>query len=824
MLRLFFWLGLFWLAACAPRPDRAALWVRLEAPAALSPELRVVGPGFERVLEGPGEHRLEGLAPGGYILEPLEKEGPDGYRYGGEAVRVFLEAGSRLTTTVTYRPLTGRLVLELGVSPPLEGFTPWAEVQRDGARVARVEGTRAHALGLPPGVYTVVAGPAPPRYRVSRAQQPVVVQAGREERLQVAYGLGFGTVVVRVEGPEGLVPEVVVVGPAGSTPVRQLGSTTLQQVAGSYRVEAQAVPLEGITYQPEVLGSPFELEDGATHTVTVRHRPADSALAVWLQGLAPGDRAALALRRGEAQVALREVGPETPQPVRFEGLPFGTYTLQAEGVRQGVYLDAELASTPRSATTTQEQPRANLTLDLVVRPYSGRAYVGGNGARDNTGWTANGQAVPPTRRGDDGAYWGNEQGLEPLGLPQAGLYRLRRDGPGNLYALYQFAAGQSQNRILRFSRAQLEAGALGEAGALRILGAATGERVVGGATLNNPTDLAFDAQGNLWVVNQAAGTIACIRAERLGGNGSLDRPNQLWAVELESPRALAFDRQGHLWVAGGYFLPGQQRAYLVRFPQPTCPASLYSGSPAALPPDVRLDLSQPTHPAGAFYQPSALALAPDGQSLFVADFGGGSDYYNSDPSCIANGSIDLNTLRETIIKVPLQGENLTPSATYRPVQVAKRLTAGPFNRDPVPPGQAPPDRGLQQAADLAFDSRGNLWVAANNNVEVDPDHPCYPTAGFVSGTLEQRQAQCGNPATAQVDCPGPLSRLLTDRRGRVYVLAAADLAGEAEGLVVVNPLAVLSGPPPGPPVGGVRPAVGFTGLLLHIPRSRPGTG
>ncbi|RMH58090.1 MAG: hypothetical protein D6684_01730 [Deinococcus-Thermus bacterium] len=811
-------LGVFLLVACAPQPRGATLVVRLEAPVALTPRLKVEGPGYERMVEALGETVLEGLGPGVYTLAPMPVEGPDGYRYGGDVQRVALEAGARESVGVAYRPVTGRLVLGLGVSPPVEGFVPSAEVWQGEVRVARVEGAGQHPLSLEPGAYTVRAGPSPRNYRASWESQPVVVQAGRTEALQVAYGPGFGTLEVRVEAFSGGVPVVRLVGPAG--PLRLEGSVILErQVVGEYRVEADELRWEGVTYRAQVAvspagGNPFFLEDGATQRIEVRYLPSDSAVSLSLLGLQPGDQVQLVLREGSAGgrvVAERLVDPGNPQ-VRFEGLPFGTYFVSATGVRPGVYLDAELAAPGQGLATNAGNPRATASLSLGLRPRTGQAWVGGNGARDNSGWTANGVAVPGTRRGDDGAYWGDERGLAPLpGLPQAGLYRLRRDAGGNLYAVYQFVQGASQNRILRFSREQLEAGQLAETAALRIVGAATGERVVAGATLSNPTDLAFDAEGHLWVVNQASEALACIRAERLGPSGALDQPNQLWVGELQSPRALAFDREGNLWVAGGYFLPGQQRAYLVRLPRPVCPPSLYGGSPTPLSPDVRLELSQPNHPAGAFYQPSALALAPDGASLWVADLGGGSDYYNSDPACIANGSIDLNTLRETVIKVPLSGGNLLPSSAYRPAQVDKRLTLGAYNREPVPPGQAPPDRGLQQAADLAFDSRGSLWIAAANNVEVDPSHPCYATAGFVSGTLEQRQAQCNDPATATVDCPGPLSRLLTDRRGRIYVVGAADLAGQASGLIVANPQAVIQGPPG-------SEGIGFTGVVLLIPR------
>lgn len=844
------------LGACTPQaPTKGTLEVLVVAPSgvSLSPNLRVEGPDGPLTVTTLGKSTFPNLTPGEYTLEALEVTAEDGYSYRANPTKVQLEAGATVLANVNYQVFSGKLSLNVTVNPPVAGFTPNVEVRNaSNAVVATLNTTGPRTLNLPPGAYTVLAGPPPTNYRVNQPSQSVVVTAGHERTVNVAFGLGFGTIAVTVNAPSGVsgfTPSVTVTGPGGATSITTPGPTTLSnQVVGTYTVSASNVgPLNGVTYQPTITvapagANPFTLNNDATQNVTVNYTPAGASVAVTLQGLAASDTLTLTLRSGSASgpvVGTRTVTPSTPQPIRFDNLPFASIHASASGVRRGTYLDAFLVSDAPSVTPSLSSPSASMTVNVSVRPRTGELFVGGNGSLDNTGLTVNGASIPDSRRGDDVALTMSDSSLPAsttgevitalAGLsPRAGLYRLELDASGNLYAIYQFVAGQSFNRVVRISRANLEAGNLSEASNRRIVGAALGERTFGAETRNNVTDLAFDAEGNLWIANQASEAIACISAARIAsGTAEVNQPNRVLvgaSGDLRSPRALAFDRQGNLWIAGGRnaFQLGLS-AYLVRIPRTgpnlDCPNTLSSAEETA-PIDVRLNLNLPSHPGGPFYQPSALALSPDGSALWVADLGGGSDYYNTDSSCISNGSIDINTVRESVVKVPLIGSNLMPSSSYNAIQIALRITIGNYNRDPVPSGQTPPDRGLQQAAGLAFDSRGNLWIAANNNIEVDPDNPCYASAGFVTGTLEQRNQYCSDPAAAPIDCPGPLSRLLTDRRGKVYVVDAEDLR-DSTGLSVVTPRLTLSGPPPGDLVGGVRPAYGFTGLALNIPPLAP---
>ena len=102
-------------------------------------------------------------------------------------------------------------------------------------------------------------------------------------------------------------------------------------------------------------------------------------------------------------------------------------------------------------------------------------------------------------------------------------------------------ANYSNDKVVAFSPDQLQRG--GDFPASISVGQ-------GAHLFDQPTGLAFDAQGNLWVTNQRGDDIVKIAASdlRTGGN----RP----AVRLAHPggaggtlEAVAFDQNGHLWLA-----------------------------------------------------------------------------------------------------------------------------------------------------------------------------------------------------------------------------------------------------------------------------------
>lgn len=149
--------------------------------------------------------------------------------------------------------------------------------------------------------------------------------------------------------------------------------------------------------------------------------------------------------------------------------------------------------------------------------------------------------------------------------------------PGNPTALAFDAAGSlwvsdnQFNTIAKYTAAQLAAS--GSPPPDVVLGA--NER-----SLQNPAGLAFDAAGNLWVANTGGRTLAAFTPAQLAIGGTPAPHTVISSIEgsLSVPVGLAFDGDGNLWVVGG-------TGALTRFARASLGAS---GAPA---PSARLQVS-----------------------------------------------------------------------------------------------------------------------------------------------------------------------------------------------------------------------------------------
>jgi sugar lactone lactonase YvrE len=172
-------------------------------------------------------------------------------------------------------------------------------------------------------------------------------------------------------------------------------------------------------------------------------------------------------------------------------------------------------------------------------------------------------------------------------------------------------------------------------------------------SLNDPTGLAFDADGNLWVANTGANTLVEFSAGQLTSSG---RPTPTVTIKaasgsLHSPIGIAFDHSGDLWVANSLgntlaeFAPGQRTA---------------SGAPK---PAVTL-----SDKSNSISGPVMLAFDATG-TLWVT-----------------NGDLNQNTV------VAFAVSALAASGSPTPIVTLSGST-------------------LHNPAGLAFDASGNLWIS-----------------------------------------------------------------------------------------------------------------
>ncbi|MDW8091298.1 MAG: hypothetical protein RMI80_07785, partial [Meiothermus sp.] len=504
-------------------------------------------------------------------------------------------------------------------------------------------------------------------------------------------------------------------------------------------------------------------------------------------------------------------GPGTVAPVTLTGtnrtasdvvVPrFGSYGISATALVDGTFVDGfYFTTTPATAVPSAAAPNASASVSLTARGGTGRVYVAGNGVLGGSGFDASFSLA-------DGAT--TLTSFTPqtnTTLTSSDIFKVAFDAEGNAYLVYQ-SNGARSAKIVRVTEANLRSGLLSET--------APGNKVItgdafyipasqGGNEEVEPADVAFDAQGNLWIANDNGSAIACISRARLTGPGNtIDTPDQLFggtgapAGVYQFVRGLAFDRSGNLWFTSNDYVAADpvRRSRLNRLPASllTC-----SGGRSTPTPDIQLDISNAGGPGAPIIKPAGLALSPDGNSLWVADYGGSSEKYrcappsgpgDSRPACPGNPGlviantvpVDANEETESLIRIDIS--TLGPTAGLVPATIADRIT--------VPAGSGT-NRGLQQPFHIAFDKQGRLWVATNNNVIVtsgDTTSPC----GFTLGAGEA--AVCLPPTT------------LTDRQGKLYVLP---LSGVPSGSLPrdVTPAQVI-------PSGTA--GLGFTGVAFNVP-------
>lgn len=810
------------LAACGPQgPQKGNLRITVNAPQGVTPEVQVTGPGsYSRSITTTGETNLTNLDPGNYTITPLRKK-VNGYGYEGNGATVPVQAGATANHTVNYQVVTGKIEVTIAGLP--SGLQAEIYIKKpDGSNLAGPLNGNTTIEDVAPGNYTVVA---PDRtqngstYATAANNATLTVAAGQPATLNATYTLNPGTATITVGGLDASLPNPVQVTLLGSpsSPVSQSftgnGPLTFNNLApGTYTIQASPITNNGPQdYAYTLSTTSLTITSSASVSATLTY--AKPTLSVSLAGLpSSGTVSTLTVvaqaGSGSASQTLSNQSLPFTGPVNLTLPRLANYTVTAHGASSGqpVQVEGQVVnsyweSDSPTASVSNASPSATVTLNFSDFGQTGRAFVVGNGAFTSdadAGYTltdADLVAASPTLA----AFTGSGQASAP------GLFKAKFDAQGNLYLMYQSSGSLPNSRIVRISRANLKAGNWSEG--------APGNLVIQSSALGNdpePADMAFDAQGNLWVANDFESRLVCISAADLAGSGPITTPSAVYTSNVlvrpqqnnytltSNIHAIAFDGAGNLWftagdyradVVSGSAITYGRRAVLARIEASalscaggthTAPANLDG---TAIP--VRLDISNAVRyydnggtpvlvPAAGgargILKPVALVYDAANNALWVGDYGGGNGQTGS-------AFRDADADQETLIRVPLDSANTTPVTArpapdlynLRPAQIDHRISIGYTE----PPG--PNSTGLQQVFGLAFDKTGALWIVANNNVLL----------------------------TATDTNPGP-----SDRRGKLY---RVQIPSRDPGLVQwavqnVTPTQTISAPQNG---------IGFSGLAFN---------
>ena len=308
------------------------------------------------------------------------------------------------------------------------------------------------------------------------------------------------------------------------------------------------------------------------------------------------------------------------------GLAVGSYTVNAfeAEVSTAVIVTLYEPTVTAVAVTVSAGATATASVSYAIRPGSGALWV-----TTTTG---------PTAVAYSAAQLGASTGAGPaITLATGGApFGATFDAAGNLWVANSSMANST---VVEFSGSQLGAS-----------GSPTPAVTLSGAAFNSPEGLAFDLNGNLWVVNAGNSTVIELTANKLLVSGSPTPAVTLSAAggSLNGPVGLAFDPNANLWVAN------YASSTVVAFTASQLGAS---GSP------VPVVTSSPA--GGSLSGPEGLAFDGNG-NLWVAN----------------------NTSSTVVEFVMQQLGNPTPEVTLS-------ATAGSLNGP----------------AGLVFDRDGTLWVA-----------------------------------------------------------------------------------------------------------------
>ncbi|HEX3617434.1 MAG TPA: Ig-like domain repeat protein [Solirubrobacteraceae bacterium] len=254
-----------------------------------------------------------------------------------------------------------------------------------------------------------------------------------------------------------------------------------------------------------------------------------------------------------------------------------------------------------------------------------------------------------------------------------------------------------------------------------------------GAALDQPASVQLDASGNLWVANCASDSVTDYAAAAVGRSGAVTPAAVIeddGDGSLACPQALSFDASGDLWVANAdgdtvVEYSGSQLAALAATATPT-PAVTLSDDPTGVPDGNGTDtISQPD--ALAFDAAGDLWVGSSASDL-VVEF---------TPAVLSTGAPAATVAREvsgpTTIAFDASGDLWAAEAGSQSVDeyTPAQLASDDYSSPTVVVGNDGYTNDMADPQQIAFDSEGDLWVAADNPAAVSEYTPAQlATSGY----------------------------------------------------------------------------------------------
>ncbi len=508
-------------------------------------------------------------------------------------------------------------------------------------------------------------------------------------------------VTVNIPTGSGITPNVQVSGPGGfSQTISQEGVRLFDQASvGDYTITAQDVTAGGTTYNGKVsVGSATGTSNTASATitantkttVTVDYTQALSGLRVNVSNV-PANTQRVIVRARAADGTITEDSSLTGNGTVDLNVPNGAYSVSVLAV---VGTSATIASSLSSFSANATAPAVVDANAFTARPATGRLYLALSGATtpasgNGVGYLSDAQLQGAGTAIPSGQIKGEVNVLE-----------VAFDRTGNLFQLVQGStADSSQTLINRYPPSTAQNNAFSPVdfvitnGYFSFTGGCTGG-TCRDRNLTAPTDMAFDANGNLWLVDPTsvarvasnggaipstapAGRLICFSAADMAAKvgatpNTLDTPGIIYyGAAVAGATSLAFDRSGNLWIGASVTTPSaERRLRRIASSGLSCP-NLNPVTQTPQTPELASGDRNYTVTASVG-EPTDLALDPSGNSIWVANRTG-------------NNLLEFDTGSASSTPTPLKTITITGQASLAPQS-------------------------------LAFDARGRLWVGGASAV------------------------------------------------------------------------------------------------------------